>query len=59
MKEFLSQKGVKYQEKDIARDERAREEMYRKTGMMAVPTLLIDGRVFIGFDREKLENMLH
>ena len=37
----------------------AREEMVNKTGSMAVPTLIIDGETVIGFDRNKLEKMLH
>lgn len=37
----------------------AREEMVNKTGSMAVPTLIIDGETVIGFDRGKLEKLLH
>lgn len=59
MKEFLSQKGVNYEELDVADNEEARREMLEKTGRMAVPTLIIYGEVIVGFDREKIEEHLH
>lgn len=37
----------------------AREEMVNKTGSMSVPTLVIDDETVIGFDRGKLEKLLH
>lgn len=42
----------------MAEDARAREEMLRKTGRMAVPTITVDGRVVVGFDRGELERLL-
>ncbi|BCV22047.1 NrdH-redoxin [Moorella sp. Hama-1] len=59
MKEYLSQHGVGYEEKDITTDEQAREEMYRRTGRMAVPTLVANGQVMIGFDETRLQKILH
>jgi len=59
VKEFLSQKGVNYEELDVADNEEARREMLEKTGRMAVPTIIIDGEVIVGFDREKIEEHLH
>jgi len=59
VKEFLSQKGVSYQEFDVAKDEKARWEMVNKSGRMAVPTILVDDQVVIGFDKNKLEQLLH
>lgn len=43
----------------MAGDLKAREEMINKTGSMSVPTLIIDGETVIGFDRGKLEKLLH
>jgi glutaredoxin 3 len=59
VKEFLSKKGVPYQDFDVAENLSAREEMLNKTGSMSVPTLVIDGETMIGFDRGKLEQMFH
>lgn len=59
MKEFLSKKGVSYKEFDVADDEKARQEMMDKSGRMAVPTVVIDGEVVVGFDQERIDKLLH
>ncbi len=59
VKEFLSKKGVPYDEYDVADDENARREMMDKSGRMAVPTVVIDGEVVVGFDQEKIDSLLH
>ena len=58
MKEFLSQKGVKYQELNVAENDMARNEMLSKTGRMAVPTIAVGNQTVVGFDRGKLEELL-
>lgn len=59
MKEFLSQKGVNFQEKNVATDTQAREEMMQKSQSMAVPTIVVGDAVVVGFDKTKLEKILH
>ncbi|HBV95718.1 MAG TPA: NrdH-redoxin [Desulfotomaculum sp.] len=59
MKEFLSQKGVSYTEHDVAKDQRAREDMLRKAGRMAVPTITVGDQVVVGFNPSELEKLLH
>lgn len=58
VKEFLLQKGVGYTEKDVAADAVARDEMLRLTGRMAVPAITIDSEVVLGFDKQRLEQLL-
>ncbi|RJQ48802.1 MAG: glutaredoxin family protein [Nitrospiraceae bacterium] len=57
VKEFLSKKGVQYTERDIAKDQAAISEM-KKMGFMTTPITVIDGRVVIGYDTEKLDELL-
>lgn len=57
MKEFLSQKGVKYKELNVAEDTAARDEMFKKAGRMAVPTIVAGDKVVVGFDRVELEKL--
>lgn len=59
MKEFLSKKGVQFKEVDVAADDKARNEMMARTGMMAVPTVTAGNDYVVGFDREKLEKLFH
>jgi len=58
VKEFLSQKGVKYRELNVAANEAAREEMVRKTGRMAVPTITVGEQVVVGFNKNELEKLI-
>lgn len=57
-KEFLSQKGIKFTEHDVAQDREARQEMVKKSGQMGVPVITIDGDVVVGFNKAHLEHLL-
>lgn len=39
-------------------DREAQEELVRRTGQMAVPVILVDDEVIVGFDRARLEHLL-
>jgi len=56
-KEFLSQRGFVFEEKDITEDPSAVEELER-LGAMTTPVIVIDGEVVIGFNRKRLESCL-
>lgn len=57
MKEFLSQKGVAFEERDVAQDEATLTEL-EQLGVFTTPVTVIDGEVVIGFDRERLNALL-
>ena len=56
-KEFLSQKGVEFEERDVSKDEAALDEL-QKRGLMTTPVTLIDDDAVVGFDRAKLAKLL-
>lgn len=56
-KEFLSQRGVAFTEKDITKDNSAVDELER-LGVLTTPVIVIDGEVVIGFNRARLEKLL-
>lgn len=58
MKEFLSRRGVAFQERDVSVDAAAAAEMVRLTGQYGVPVTVIDDQVVLGFDRARLEAIL-
>ena len=57
MKEFLSQKGVKYTERDISKDAQAINEL-KEMGIMTTPVTKINGDIAVGFDKAKLKELL-
>jgi hypothetical protein len=54
---YLSQKGVSYTSKDVANDQAAFEE-FLKLHSPGTPTIVIDNKVIIGFDRQKVDEAL-
>lgn len=56
-KEFLSEHGIVFEERDVSSDEGALEELQRR-GLMTTPVTLIDDGVVVGFDRAKLTELL-
>lgn len=57
-KEFFGENGVKYTEKDVTTDDEAREAMITKSGQMGVPVIDIDGKITVGFDKDRLSELL-
>jgi len=58
VKDYLKQKNVSFQDIDVARDQSKAQEMIKKSGQMGVPVIDIDGKIVVGFDRPRLEEML-
>jgi glutaredoxin 3 len=57
-KEFFAEHGVEYEEKDVAKDEKAREYMIQRSGQLGVPVIEVDDTVVVGFDKKKLVTLL-
>ncbi|RJQ30198.1 glutaredoxin family protein [Candidatus Parcubacteria bacterium] len=57
-KDFLTDKNIPFTDYDLTKDAQMRDEVIKKTGQMAVPVIEVDGEVMIGFDEEKLSQML-
>jgi len=56
-KQYLSEKGVDYEEKNVQTDPNARKELMKK-GYMGVPVIIVDGEEMVGFDKERLDDLL-
>lgn len=56
-KEYLNEKGVSYEEKNIQTDPTARKELMQK-GYMGVPVIVVNGEDIVGFDKARLEQLL-
>jgi glutaredoxin-like YruB-family protein len=58
VKDWLKQRNVRFDEYNVASDQRRAEEMVRKSGQMGVPVTDINGRIIIGFNTTELERAL-
>ena len=57
-KEFFKENKVSYTEIDVASDAEKRQEMIDMTGQMGVPVIQIGQDVVIGFDEDKVKELL-
>ncbi len=57
-KDFFKEKGVKYEEFNVATDLAKRKEMVDKSGQMGVPVIDIGGSIVVGFDEEQVASLL-
>jgi glutaredoxin 3 len=57
-KEFFQENNVAFTEHDVAADVVKRQEMIDLTGQMGVPVIKIGNDVVIGFDEQKLRELL-
>ncbi len=58
LKEFFKSHNVQFKEIDVSQDEKAREEMIKKSGQMGAPVVDVDGQIVVGFDKAKLFQLL-
>ena len=56
-KEFMSQNGIKFTERNIGDDPSARDELTRK-GFRAVPVIQVGGESMVGFNPKRLRELL-
>ncbi len=59
LKEFLKEHGFEFEDIDVAQSAEAREEMIQKTNQMGVPVIEIDGAIVIGFNKERISQLLN
>jgi glutaredoxin-like YruB-family protein len=57
-KKYFREKGVKYTDIDVSRDQAAARDMVRRSGQMGVPVIDIGGRIVVGFNRPQIDQIL-
>lgn len=59
LKKFLTEKGIQFEAVDVSQSENDLKEMVEKSGQMGVPVIDIDGQVVVGFNRNKIMELLN
>lgn len=57
-KDFFQKNNVEYSELNVVNDEKAREDMIKKSRQLGVPVIDVDGEIFVGFDQSGLKKAL-
>ena len=58
VKRYLKEKGFRYRDIDVSKDEKAARDVVRKTGQMGVPVILINNRPIVGFNKAEIDRLL-
>ena len=58
VKDYLNQRGVRFTDYDVAKDERKAEEMFHKSRQYGVPLIDFNGQIIVGFNKEKLDQLI-
>jgi glutaredoxin-like YruB-family protein len=58
LKTWLNKNNIRYTDIDVSSDQRAAEELVRRSGQQGVPQTDINGRIVVGFDQNKLRELL-
>jgi glutaredoxin 3 len=59
LKNFLKEHNIEFEEINVAENRQAAEEMIRKSGQMGVPVIEINGEIVVGFNKEKISELLN
>ena len=57
-KDFFKSHNLDFEDIDVSIDEKAAQEMIKKSGQMGVPVIEIDDKIVIGFNKPVLEEIL-
>jgi glutaredoxin 3 len=55
---YLKQKKVCFEEKDLTEDKLARKELIEKSAQIGTPVIQISSKIIIGFDQKKIDSAL-
>ena len=58
-KRYFKEKNIRFTDVDVSKDQSAARDMLKKTGQMGVPVIMINNRPIVGFDRNKINQMLN
>ena len=56
--DYFKANNIAYTKFDVSTDESKRAEMMERTGQMGVPVIMIGEEIIIGFNQEKIEELL-
>ena len=58
LKTHLKKNGVRFTDIDVSKDQKAAENMVRRSGQQGVPQTDINGEMIIGFDKTRINTLL-
>ncbi len=57
-KDFFKEKGVEFEDFNVAENLEKRKEMLERSGQMGVPVIIIENNLIVGFNKPKILELL-
>jgi glutaredoxin len=57
-KQYFRRNKVRFRDVDISKDAAAARDVVRRSGQMGVPVIDIGGKIIVGFDKSKINQLL-
>jgi glutaredoxin 3 len=57
-KQYLKDNNIVFEDIDVSENKEMAQEMIKKSGQMGVPVIDIDGSIIVGFDKERIIEVL-
>ncbi len=57
-KDFFDTNGIAYTDHNVLEDKEKAKEMVEKSGQMGVPVIFIDDKMTVGFDEDRIRELL-
>ncbi len=57
-KKYFRENRIKFRDVDVSRDAAAARDMVRRSGQSGVPVIDIGGKIVVGFNRQKIDQLL-
>lgn len=57
-KDYFDENDIDYTDYDVSSNREKAQEMIEETGQQGVPVIQIDGEYIVGFDKDRVEEML-
>ncbi|MEE4114686.1 MAG: glutaredoxin family protein [Marinilabiliaceae bacterium] len=58
IKNYFKENNIAFRDVDVSRDQKAAEEMVRRSGQQGVPQTDINGEIVVGFDKARIDRLL-
>ncbi|MFO7843515.1 MAG: glutaredoxin domain-containing protein [Bacteroidales bacterium] len=58
LKNYLKEQKIPFRDIDVSRDQKMAQEMVKKSGQQGVPQIDINGRLIVGFNKPKIDELL-
>ncbi|MFP4024519.1 MAG: glutaredoxin domain-containing protein [Thiohalospira sp.] len=58
LKTYLKEQKIPFRDIDVSRDQKMAQEMVKKSGQQGVPQIDINGRLIVGFNKPKIDELL-